>query len=64
MRVETREWTPHVTIARARRGHRPTVAVEAPDVSVTPDAIAVLESVSVPGGVRYEQRARFPLRPG
>jgi 2'-5' RNA ligase len=64
MRVETREWTPHVTIARARRGHRPTVAVEAPDVSVTPDAIAVLESVSVPGGVRHEQRARFPLRPG
>jgi 2'-5' RNA ligase len=61
MRRETREWLPHVTIARARRGHRPTVAIEAPDVSITPDAIAVLESVSEPGGVRYEPRARFTL---
>jgi hypothetical protein len=61
MRGELREWTPHVTIARARRRHRPTVAVEPPHVSIRPDAIAVLESVSVPGGVRYEQRARFPL---
>ena len=60
-RPETREWTPHMTIARARRGQRPAVAVEPPDVSFAPDAIAVLESVSVPGGVRYDQRARFPL---
>ena len=60
-RPETREWTPHLTIARARRGHRPAVAVEPPDVSFAPDAIVVLESVSVPGGVRYDQRARFPL---
>jgi RNA 2',3'-cyclic 3'-phosphodiesterase len=60
-RPETREWTPHVTIARARRGQRPAVAVEPPDMSFAPDAIAVLESVSVPGGVRYDRRARFPL---
>jgi hypothetical protein len=60
-RPETREWTPHLTIARARRGHRPAVAVEPPDMSFAPDTIAVLESVSVPGGVRYDQRARFPL---
>ena len=63
MRRETREWLPHVTIARARRGQRPTVRADAPDVRVVPDAIAVLESVSVPGGVRYEQRARFTLPP-
>jgi 2'-5' RNA ligase len=62
-RRETRDWTPHVTIARARRGQRPTVDVQPPDVSFAPDAIAVLESVSVPGGVRYDQRARFPLQP-
>jgi hypothetical protein len=37
------------------------VALEPPDVSFAPDAIVVLESVSVPGGVRYDQRARFPL---
>jgi hypothetical protein len=30
-------------------------------MSLAPDAIAVLESVSVAGGVRYDQRARFPL---
>jgi 2'-5' RNA ligase len=60
-RPETREWTPHLTIARARRGHRPAVAVEPPDMSFAPDAIVVLESVSVPSGVRYDQRARFPL---
>jgi len=57
-RPETREWTPHLTIARAQR---PAVALEPPDVSFAPDAIAVLESASVPGGVRYDQRARFPL---
>jgi 2'-5' RNA ligase len=62
-RKETRDWLPHVTVARARRGQRPAVAVEPPDLSFTPDAIAVLESVSVPGGVRYEQRARFPFPP-
>ena len=39
-RQETREWTPHVTVARARRGQRPAMAAEPPDVSVTPDAIA------------------------
>jgi 2'-5' RNA ligase len=61
-RQETREWTPHVTIARARRGHRPTVRAEPPDVSFAPDAIVVLESVSVPGGVRYDELARFPAR--
>jgi 2'-5' RNA ligase len=60
-RPETREWLPHVTVARARRGQRPAVAAEPPDLSFAPDAIAVLESVSVPGGVRYEPRARFPL---
>ena len=63
-RQETREWTPHVTIARARRGQRPATALEPPDVSVVPDAIAVLESVGVPGGVRYDERARFPLERG
>jgi 2'-5' RNA ligase len=63
-RQETRDWTPHVTVARARRGQRPAVAAEPPDISFAPDAIAVLESVSVPGGVRYDQRARFPLQPG
>jgi 2'-5' RNA ligase len=62
-RQETREWTPHVTVARARRGHRPAVSAEPPDVGVVPDSIAVLESVSVPGGVRYDVRARFPLVP-
>jgi 2'-5' RNA ligase len=62
-RREMREWTPHITIARARRGQRPAVALEPPDVSFAPDSIAVLESVSVPGGVRYDQRARFPLQP-
>jgi 2'-5' RNA ligase len=62
MRRETREWTPHVTIARAGRGRRANPRVEPPGVSFAPDAIAVLESVSVPGGVRYEQRARFPLQ--
>ncbi|MDP9257638.1 MAG: hypothetical protein M3Q31_13930 [Actinomycetota bacterium] len=60
-RPETREWTPHITIARARRGQRPAVALEPPEVMLAPDAIAVLESASVPGGVRYDQRARFPL---
>ena len=63
-RQETRDWTPHVTVARARRGQRPAVAAQPPDISFTPDAIAVLESVSVPGGVRYDPRARFPLQPG
>lgn len=62
-RQETREWRPHVTVARARRGQRPVVRVEPPDVSVVPDAIAVLESVRVPGGVRYDELARFPLPP-
>jgi 2'-5' RNA ligase len=60
-RRETRDWTPHITIARARRGQRPAVGVERPDVSFAPDAIVVLESVSVPGGVRYDERARFPF---
>jgi 2'-5' RNA ligase len=62
-RPETREWIPHVTIARARRGQRPAIDVEPPDMSFAPDAIVVLESVSVPGGVRYDARARFPLLP-
>jgi 2'-5' RNA ligase len=62
-RQETREWIPHITIARARRGQRPTVDAEPPDVSFAPDAIVVLESVGVPGGVRYEARARFPFEP-
>jgi len=35
--------------------------MEPPDLSFAPDAVAVLESVSVPGGVRYEPQARFPL---
>lgn len=61
MRRETREWTPHVTIARARRGQRPSVGPGAPDTHFAPDAVAVMESVSVPGGVAYEQRARFTL---
>jgi 2'-5' RNA ligase len=61
-RPETREWTPHVTVARARRGHRPAVSAEPPDLGIVPESIAVLESVSVPGGVRYEVRARFPLQ--
>ena len=52
-----------MTIARARRGQRPAVTVEPPHVSFAPDAIAVLESVSVPGGVRYDERARFPFQP-
>jgi 2'-5' RNA ligase len=62
-RQETREWLPHVTVARARRGQRPAVRAEPPDMSFAPDAIAVLESVSVPGGVRYDERARFPFPP-
>jgi 2'-5' RNA ligase len=62
-RAETRDWLPHVTVARARRGQRPAAAAEPPDLSFAPDAIAVLESLSVPGGVRYEQRARFPFPP-
>ena len=61
-RQETRDWTPHVTVARARRGQRAVVDVEPPDLSLAPDAIAVLASVSVPGGVRYDERARFPLQ--
>ena len=32
-------------------------------MSFAPDAIVVLESVGVPGGVRYDERARFPLLP-
>jgi 2'-5' RNA ligase len=59
--AETREWLPHVTVARSRRGHRLAAVVGAPRLSFAPDAIAVLESVSVPGGVRYEPRARFPF---
>jgi 2'-5' RNA ligase len=59
---ETREWTPHVTIARARRRQRATVEVEPPHVSFAPEAIVVLESVGVPGGVRYDERARFPFQ--
>ncbi len=62
-RPETREWTPHVTIARARRGERPAVELEPPRLRFAPDAIAVLESVSVPGGVRYDELARFPCPP-
>src|SRR4029077_11306718 len=42
MRRETREWTPHVTVARARRGQRPSVAREAPELWFAPDAIAVM----------------------
>ena len=56
---ESRDWLPHVTVARARRGQRPVIAAEPPNLSFAPDAVAVLESVSVPGGVRYEPRARF-----
>ena len=63
-RPETREWLPHLTVARDRRGRRPSVQVDPPDMSFAPDAIAVLESVAVPGGVRYEERARFPLQVG
>jgi 2'-5' RNA ligase len=62
-RQETRDWTPHVTVARTRRGQRPAVEGEPKEPSFIPDAIAVLESVSVPGGVRYDQRARFPFQP-
>lgn len=62
-RRETREWTPHITVARARRGLRPVVAAEPPDVTFAPDAIVILESLSVPGGVRYAERARFPFDP-
>ena len=62
-RPETRDWLPHVTVARVRRGQRLAVAADPPDLSFAPDAIAVLESVSVPGGVRYEPRARFPFPP-
>ena len=61
-RQETRDWRPHVTIARARRGQRPAVDAEPPDLSFAPDAIVVLESVSAAGGVRYHERARFPLQ--
>jgi 2'-5' RNA ligase len=63
-RQETREWMPHITIARARRGQRPAVEIEPPELSFAPDAIVVLESVSVPGGVRYDERARFPFQQG
>ena len=31
-------------------------------MSFAPDAIVVLESVSVPGGVRYDEVARFPCQ--
>jgi RNA 2',3'-cyclic 3'-phosphodiesterase len=60
-RRETREWAPHVTVARARRGQRPIAAAEPPDLTFAPDAIVVAESLSVPGGVRYAERARFPF---
>ena len=30
-------------------------------MTFAPDAIVVLESLSVPGGVRYAERARFPF---
>ena len=63
-RPETREWLPHLTVARGRRGQRPSVGAEPPSASFAPDAIAVLESVTVPGGVCYEERARFPLHDG
>ncbi|MEA2412863.1 MAG: 2,3-cyclic 3-phosphodiesterase, partial [Thermoleophilaceae bacterium] len=63
-RQETREWLPHVTVARAGRGRRPAARVEPPDLSFAPAAIVVLESVSVPGGVRYDECARFPFQPG
>jgi 2'-5' RNA ligase len=62
-RQETREWIPHMTVARSRRGQRPAVSGEPPDVSFAPEAIVVLESLRVPGGVRYDERARFPLEP-
>jgi RNA 2',3'-cyclic 3'-phosphodiesterase len=62
-RQETREWLPHITVARARRGQRPAVGAEPPDASFAPAAIVVLESVSVAGGIRYDERARFPLPP-
>ena len=61
LRRETREWTPHVTVARARRGQRPAVEAEPPDLTFAPDAIVVMESLSVPGGVRYAERERFPF---
>ena len=64
LRPETREWLPHITVARGRRGQRPSVQVELPEMRFAPDAVAVLESVAGPGGVRYEERARFPLQDG
>jgi len=60
-RRETRDWTPHITIARARRGQTLSAPVEAPKVTFRPDAIAVFQAVNVLDGVRYDERARFPL---
>jgi 2'-5' RNA ligase len=66
--LEGRPFRPHVTLGRIREGSRlsgsATQAIEATRLepaSFMSDAIVLFQSLTGPGGSRYEPRATFPL---
>lgn len=64
---ETREFTGHVTIARARHGVRPRPLDLAQDVDLgtfVADRLVLFRSRLGPGGSTYEELASYPLDSG
>jgi 2'-5' RNA ligase len=62
--AETRGFHPHLTVARARRGvrpSRPTPETPFDGGVVEARSVVLFESELRPGGSRYLERARFPL---
>ena len=62
---ETRPFSPHVTLARARPGARAAPITPLPDElgSFVADRIVLFRSETGPGGARYHEQASYPLSP-
>ena len=62
---ETRPFSPHVTLARARPGARVVPITPLADElgSFVADRIVLFRSETGPGGARYHEQASYPLAP-
>jgi 2'-5' RNA ligase len=58
---EDRRFVPHVTLVRNARGAPKETSLDAPEWDVR--TFALVESVRVGGGVRYDVRGEWPLTP-
>ena len=62
---ETRPFSPHVTLARARPGARvaPVTPMDDELGSFVADRLVLYRSETGPGGARYHEQASYPLTP-